>query len=130
MEALSRGAAQVVLVDRGTDVVRQLRANLAALQADNAEVVQTDVQAYLRHGAGRFDIVFLDPPFRQGLVMPCCALLAQGEWLAPGALVYVEAEQELDMAGLTPPWHLHRSKHAGQIGYHLLRLDTVDDAGA
>jgi 16S rRNA (guanine966-N2)-methyltransferase len=130
MEALSRGAARVVFVDRGADAVRRLRANLAELEADDAEVVHTDAEAFLRHGVGQFDIVFLDPPFRQGLVVPCCALLAQRGWLSADAFVYVEAEQELDVQQLQGTWEIHRSKRAGRIGYHLLRRRTDDGRGA
>jgi 16S rRNA (guanine966-N2)-methyltransferase len=118
LEALSRGAAQAVLVDRDARAVASLREQIALLQASGAQLVQAEALGFLAGTPQRFDVVFLDPPYRSGLLAPCCARLAQG-WLAPGARIYVEAETELDPLPLPTEWTLLRSKRAGQVGYHL-----------
>ncbi|MGE0081414.1 MAG: 16S rRNA (guanine(966)-N(2))-methyltransferase RsmD [Thiohalomonadaceae bacterium] len=118
LEALSRGAARVVLVDRDALVIASLRAHLGELQAEGADLRQADAVAFLDGTPEPFDVVFLDPPYHKGLLAPCLARLGRG-WLAPGARVYIEAEAGLDPLPLPEGWTLLRSKQAGQVGYHL-----------
>lgn len=126
-EALSRGAARAVLVERDAATVTALRANRARLAADAAEVVETDALGYLTGPAEPFDIVFLDPPYASGLLAPCLDRLAAGGWLRPGAQVYIEARDGA-LPPLPPGWRLVRSKTAGQVGYHLARTHEEDPA--
>jgi len=120
IEAASRGAASVVLVDNDAQVAAKLREQLQRLDATWIEVVQSSVEGWLAASATPFDIVFLDPPFRRNLLPGCIRALESGGWLAADARVYIEAE-----AGLVPDlpenWELTRSKRAGQVGYHLAR---------
>lgn len=121
LEALSRGAREVVFVDRDPRVVTELQQNLRLLQAQGAQVIGTDAQSYLQREPRPFDVVFLDPPFRRDLLRPCIALLEERGWLAPAAYIYIEAERELAAPPLPPQWELLRSKSAGDVGYHLAR---------
>lgn len=118
LEALSRGAGRAVLVDRDARVLASLREQVRLLEARNAELVQADALGFLAGTPEPFDVVFLDPPYRKDLLVPCCARLTEG-WLAPGARIYLEAEVELDPLPLPAGWTLLRSKKAGQVGYHL-----------
>lgn len=119
-EALSRGAARVVLVEKRLEVVEALRHNRGQLKADQADIVHADAVEYLRGPAAVFDIVFIDPPYDSGLLGPCIELLDTRGWLKPDAWIYLEAPR-----GVEPPlpeaWQLLRSKTAGQVGYHLAR---------
>lgn len=118
-EALSRQAHSALLIERDTKAAAQLKQNLARLQCSNAEVRQTDTMLFLAAPAARqFDLVFIDPPFRQGLALPCAKLLEQG-WLKPGALIYLETEKELPIHDLPTSWHLKKDKIAGQLAYRL-----------
>ena len=121
LEALSRGAAEVVMVERAAHVAEQLRHNLATLKADGAAVIQTDAGEFLRRPPQHFDIIFLDPPFASSLIESCAAAIARGGWLAPGGLVYVEAPASMQPLPVPSVWELAKSKRAGQVGYHLLR---------
>jgi 16S rRNA (guanine966-N2)-methyltransferase len=67
------------------------------------------------------NIVFLDPPFGQGLLPKVCELLARHHWLAAGAQVYLETEDAAGAPVLPAGYDLLRSKRAGQVGYHLAR---------
>ncbi|MEJ2344117.1 MAG: 16S rRNA (guanine(966)-N(2))-methyltransferase RsmD [Gammaproteobacteria bacterium] len=119
-EALSRGAAQVVMVDADARVAAQLRDQGGMLQAAGLEVLVAEAQQYLAGPApAGFDIVFLDPPFGRGLLGPCCRSLEAGGWLTAGARIYLEAERSLQALPLPESWTLIRSKQAGQVGYHL-----------
>lgn len=122
LEALSRGAAEVVFVDSSPRAVASLRGHLQLLEADNGTVVQEDSLAYLRGDHQAFDVVFLDPPFRQGLLEPCCRLLDSGAWVVPGGRVYLEAERELGEPVLPAGWEMLRAKQAGQVGYYLAKV--------
>lgn len=124
-EALSRHAHSALLLERDSKAAAQLKQNLARLQCSNAEVRQTDTMQFLATPALRqFDLVFIDPPFRQGLALPCAALLQQG-WLKPGALIYLETEKELDISSLPQNWHLMKDKIAGQLAYRLLQYQPA-----
>lgn len=119
LEALSRGAGKVVFIERNPQAVKALKGNLELLRAGNAELHQGDALAWLRGEATPFDVIFLDPPFRQELLAPALRLLAEGGWVAPGARIYIEMESEQGEPGLPPGWTLLRSKRAGQVAYHL-----------
>ena len=117
LEAASRGAASVVLVESAAPAAERLREHALLLDPGVVEVVTSEALAWLKGPARTFDIVFLDPPFRQGLLPRCCALLAQRGWLAPGAYVYMETE--LSDPDLPAGWQLARSRKAGNVRYHL-----------
>ena len=120
LEALSRGANQVVMLDQHPRVIKQLRDNLAILKCERAHVQQADALSYLQQTPPQpFDVVFLDPPYRKNLLAPCCELLSRQAWLANGARVYLEIESESALPALPANWELSRSKKAGQVAYHL-----------
>lgn len=124
LEALSRGASEVVLVEQDTDIVASLRENISHLQAQTARLIQTDALHYLAQGLGMvsaFDIVFVDPPFRSHLLPECLGSLAHGQWIKPGGLVYIESAKAGPGWTLPQSWELLRNKTAGQVGYHLAR---------
>jgi 16S rRNA (guanine966-N2)-methyltransferase len=100
LEALSRGAAQVLLVESGAPAARVIRQNIDAIGLPGASVIADRVERVLAGGpdqapgaaGGRYDVVFADPPYAMADedVTRMLARLADGEWLAPGALVIVE----------------------------------------
>lgn len=125
VEALSRGAAQCCFVERDRALAQALRENLARLRVDNAQVVEADALAWLARPGAAFDIVFIDPPFAQGLWNAALAQLEAGAWLRDGAFVHVEAP--LDAALSVPRnWSVHREGHAGNERYALYRRVAVD----
>lgn len=121
LEALSRGAGNVVMVEKLPRVVNQLRRHVETLQARDAEVIQADADEFLQGTPRVFDIVFLDPPFKSDLIATCAVLVETRGWVQPGSLIYVEAPSRLNALPLPATWELLRSKKAGQVGYHLAR---------
>ncbi len=120
LEALSRGASTGVAIDANLDAVNNLRRNLALLQGDDAEVLRADSLHYLSNKAEQgFDIVLLDPPFHQDLLLSACQLLEDNNWLNKGAWIYTESEQAPSSLGVPSTWRLHREKHTGQVHYAL-----------
>ncbi len=120
LEALSRGAASVVMVEKAPHVAQQLHQHIERLEAAGAEVVLADAVEFLRRTPRAFDIVFLDPPFKSHLIADCAAIVETRGWIRPGGLVYVEAPSRLELA-LPATWERIRGKKAGQVGYHLVR---------
>ena len=135
-EAASRGAARVVLVEKDRAAVAELERSRAALDASEVTIVCADAADYLardherpsarpdheRPGArpsSRFDVVFLDPPFRQNAVPAILGSLAPR--LAPGARIYVESEAPIEAAA---PWTELKRAKTGQVSYQLLLWDA------
>ena len=116
-EALSRGAARVVMVERERPVVAALRASAQALAADGVEVVEAESLGWLARSRERFDLAFIDPPYASELAAR--ALEALPAHLNPAARVYVESAKPL-AAG--PPWRTLREDRAGAVRYALLEL--------
>ena len=124
LESLSRGAAQVTFVERDAAAVRELNARLSEWGAAGARVEQSDALRFLggaRSPAnGPFNIVFLDPPFESDLLGRAAELLEKGDFLTPGALIYVECAARNGLPALPPNWTATKAKQAGEVGYHLL----------
>lgn len=128
LEALSRGAAEAVMVDQHPAAVAQLKEHIQLLHAHGARVVQAEALAFLRVAPRPFDVVFLDPPFREALLAPCMAHLAADGWLAPTAWLYIEAERRTPLPPLPADWSVLRHKEAGQVGYYLLKRTSASGA--
>jgi len=120
LEALSRGAREVVMVERESRAVSYLRETGAMLGSEGLQVVHGDALHYLQGSGEPFDIVFIDPPFRLGLLAPCLQALQASHWLAANALIYIEVEKELGELALPEGWSLRKQKVSGQVAYHLV----------
>ena len=123
-EAASRGAARVVLVERDRVALAALERSRSALGARGVEIAAGDAFARLRSETTRFDVVFLDPPFRQNALPALLPLLPR--CLAPQARVYVEAEDAFEAMA---PWRELKRARAGQVSYQLLEWDEHDQSG-
>jgi len=122
LEALSRGAAAITLVDYTPALTKALQDNLRQLGTNKGDVVCQDVAQYLAHRhRPAFDIIFMDPPFRQGWLGRLLPLIDAQQWLKPGGWAYVEHERELASVAVPADWQLHRQKTAGQVTYNLFR---------
>ncbi|MDR1605247.1 MAG: 16S rRNA (guanine(966)-N(2))-methyltransferase RsmD [Gracilibacteraceae bacterium] len=102
-EALSRGAARARLVEKERAATQVLRANRDLLGATAAEIVPADVFTYLaRAGAERFDLIFLDPPYRRGLAGQTLDLLKNISLLQYNGVVVAETEPEETLDSCLP----------------------------
>ena len=126
LEAASRGAASVVLVEKAAVAARALRENVALLterdDAASIEVVQGDALQWLADCAdARLDLVFLDPPFDAGLEAEAMELLRGGECLPPGGLVYVETARQANEFTPDSAWDVLKDKTLGDVRMRLLK---------
>jgi 16S rRNA (guanine966-N2)-methyltransferase len=124
LESLSRGAREAVLVERDRAAAESLRQVVARLHAQaEAQVVAADAHAFLRTPLqGRFDIVFVDPPFAAGLWPQVFAALPP--WLAEAAWLYVESPADADAAP-GPGFALHREGRTREARHALYRRVTL-----
>lgn len=121
LEALSRGAAEVIFVERDIAAVRELRARLTEWGASGAQVEHKDALRFLTGAPAKaFDIVFLDPPFASNLLADSARLLEEQHWLSASALIYVETDGSTGLPVLPQTWRVTKAKEAGAVGYHLL----------
>jgi len=121
-EAASRGAARVVMVEHERKVFDLLRKTRDAIGAAQVELVCDDAYAFLKRTKETFDVVFLDPPFRQNALPAVFKELR----LAPAARVYVEAPERFVPGA---DWQELRRARAGQVSYQLLEWRGDDQGG-
>jgi len=121
-EAASRGAARVVMIENDTAVFQSLDKFRTLIGANAVELVRGDALEYLKRSRERFDVVFLDPPFRQN-ALPVVFRLLKG---APGTRVYVEASEAFAPG---EPWRELKRSRAGQVSYQLFEWRSDDQGG-
>ena len=122
-EAASRGAAEVLLIERDAVLARSLRASQARLKVQTLRVENTDAMAWMaRCEPARFELLLLDPPFDAGLLLR--ALSAATPLVVAGGCLYVEAPEALAEAACPAGFALWRQGRAGLVHYHLLRRNS------
>lgn len=119
-EALSRGALHVTFTDSSPAVIQLIRKELAIFGITAADVYLANMPQQLKKPKQPFDVVFLDPPF-QDEILPICFFLAEHDFLAPGAYIYLESAHTLSQNVLPASWELLKSKKTGNVAYHLVR---------
>lgn len=127
LEAASRGASHVLCVERDRTACATIRRTLQKLDAPMVDLRESDAErvAHALADAGRtFDVVFLDPPFREGWIARILPLATR--LLSDDGALYVESEAALDEATLLAfGLEVERRASAGQVHYHLLRKRAV-----
>ncbi|WP_251358662.1 16S rRNA (guanine(966)-N(2))-methyltransferase RsmD [Kangiella sp. TOML190] len=121
IEALSRNADWVQFVELNTKAAGQLANNLELLKSKNSQLVTGDALKFIETNQTSFDIIFLDPPFHQGIAQQVIDLLAEATWLKAETLVYLETEQDLALE-IPEHWNLLKNKKAGQLLYKLYQV--------
>lgn len=127
IEALSRGAKDVVIVDASNQVLSKIESNLRTLDAevDRWHCVKSDAMTWLAtQNDQAWDIIFLDPPFSSHYLNECLALITEKQLLAANGFVYFESAEPLELESLDesvkPHWLLHRQKKSGAVHYGLI----------
>jgi 16S rRNA (guanine966-N2)-methyltransferase len=146
-EAISRGASEVVLLEKDQTTVQFLENNAKELQAMNVKIVQVDALEWLKEKVKNlkaqsnstnqkidhhqqvqekenqdcFDIVFVDPPYTEDKWSSCFSLLEEGQFLKNNALIYFEANADLKTIALPSHWQMIKEKRAGNVFYALAK---------
>jgi 16S rRNA (guanine966-N2)-methyltransferase len=124
LEALSRGAAHAVFVERDRRASAAISKLLEEWGESDASVICADALAWLTRPRTEpaFDIVFLDPPYDAEVLAAVASALSNQAYLAPDARVYVERRAKEPLATLPPGWRELRAGQAGEVGYHLFAV--------
>lgn len=115
-EALSRNAASVVMIEKSPAVYKAILENKATLKAENAQTINMDALTFLDKNQQTFDVIFCDPPYKQGWLAQLLPLLPAH--LSADGVVYAEAEYALQDS---ETWQVIKHGKAGNVYYHLLK---------
>jgi 16S rRNA (guanine966-N2)-methyltransferase len=130
LEAASRGAAAVTLVEQDRHALALLRGTVERFGLAQVRIEAMDALAFLRtQPAHAWDLILLDPPFSSALLAPGLQLVADRDLLAPDGFCYVELAAGAPVPPVPAHWRLHRSGKAGEVGYHLLHATSRDLPG-
>ena len=125
LEALSRGAASVVMVEKHPTAVKALRDNIALLGANRVQLVHDDAFRYLQRETDAFDLIFLDPPFRKDWLESVLEQIVTRALLKPDGMIYLEQEAEARTDWARFGLAIYRQTQAGQVQSLLLRVMNV-----
>ena len=121
-ECLSRGARDVVLVERSGKAYENLEILAAQFDKPLAKTVCADAMHWLNQsGIPAFDIIFLDPPFDFSMLNDVCGRLEQTGKVCPGGYIYIEQDQEKPTPVLPSSWTIIQEKKSGRVRYYLAR---------
>ena len=118
-EAASRGAERVLMVEKNSLVFRALKDNSAKLACANVVIRHQDGLEFASRDTGRYDVIFLDPPFQSGYLQRLLEILPQR--LSEDGVVYVESGEPFEPAS---PWRVIKSGRAGQVHYQLIGIEN------
>jgi 16S rRNA (guanine966-N2)-methyltransferase len=123
LEALSRGAANVVFVDTGAEARGLIRDHIEAFGAGGVtKLLRRDATALGAAGTmGPVDLVFIDPPYGQGLAEKALVALRDGGWLKPETLLVLEESSEAEVV-LPAGFVLDDRREYGAAAVHILTV--------
>jgi len=123
IEALSRGAESVVLVEQDRKIAKSIETNLQKLGATDGSwrVETTDAYQWIRKQHQVFDVIFLDPPFDDDRLSSLLADIDESE--IAGHYLYIETGSELTRDKLPARWKITRKKRAAAVHYALCSVN-------
>jgi 16S rRNA (guanine966-N2)-methyltransferase len=129
LEALSRGAREVVFVEQAFAPAQMLAEELKRFEGGDlggsrGRIVQMSAERFLTAPGEPFDVIFLDPPFGLDAVPEYVRLIDAGGWAASGGWIYLESARSAGPPAMPPHWSLLKSKSAGEVGYYLARANV------
>lgn len=121
LEAVSRGACHVTLIENAALAFGVLRQNVETLNLeDRVALVQQSAEDFLSVNTHPYQVIFLDPPFAENLYESVLQQLAHAEWLPESARIYVECPKGYALAELIPQaWKILKEKSAGDVDFRL-----------
>lgn len=123
LEAASRGASEVVMIDNHAAAIDAINAHCSLLKASQIEALNVDALEYVEQCESPFDVIFIDPPFATDLLQTLLPQLLQPKMLKENAMVYVEAPKSVQLT-LPTPYDWHRHKITGDVQFGLIAYNT------
>ena len=113
IECLSRGAREAVFIDRDSAAIRIVKENLKTCGLSGT-VLCTDALSYLK-GCGKFDLIFVDPPYDSGLYEPVLQAINLVDILSDGGIIIVEARRTAELPAMSAPYRQLREYTYGKV---------------
>ncbi len=122
IEALSRGAAATVFVEKGAPAVDIIKKNLEHTKlSDKAKILKNDVFVALKNITGKFDIIFLDPPYAAELADQTIKAIDEAKILAEGGIIIAETDEGQDVPGAVGEIELYDKRKYGRININFYK---------
>jgi 16S rRNA (guanine966-N2)-methyltransferase len=130
IEAISRGAEKVYFIEKNFKVYNILKSNLKILDSSQYKLINQDSLVHLeKENLKPFDIVFLDPPFNQGLLPGILTLISKKKLINSKSKIYVESEYTLTTEFLSSnimyKCKIEKQKKSGNVYYCLISLEDL-----
>ncbi len=123
IECLSRGAAEAVFIDENTAAVKIVKENLKTC-GFTAAVLQQDALSYLRH-CGKFDLVFVDPPYDSGLYESVLETINSVDILSDGGIILCESRREKVLPDMRAPYRKKKEYNYGRVKLTVYIKDSL-----
>ena len=123
IECLSRGAAEAVFIDENMAAVKIVKENLKTC-GFTAAVLQQDALGYLRH-CGRFDLVFVDPPYDSGLYESVLETINSVDILSDGGIILCESRREKSLPDMRAPYRKKKEYNYGRVKLTVYIKDSL-----
>ena len=123
IECLSRGAAEAVFIDENTAAVKIVKENLKTC-GFTAAVLQQDALGYLRH-CGKFDLVFVDPPYDSGLYESVLETINSVDILSDGGIILCESRREQLLPDMRAPYRKKKEYNYGRVKLTVYIKDSL-----
>ena len=122
IECLSRGAKEAVFIDQSRDAVKIVKENLKAC-GFSAPVLQQDAISY-PNACGKFDLIFVDPPYDAGLYKTVLEKINSIDILSEGGIILCESRRETDMPEMQAPYYLRKEYRYGKVKLSLYSKES------
>jgi len=114
IEAASRGAAEVIILDEARDAVKIIRENAEHCALPQIKVAQAEAIGYLRRGEV-FDLIFIDPPYDSGLAEKALKTIKEFDILSEGGIIICETRKEITLPQLEMPYFMKKEYNYGKV---------------
>ena len=126
-EALSRGAARCLSIEKNFKAVIRLKHNAQKMGQGSMEIIHTDSwRLAKKNAASPFDLIFIDPPFSENYISDLCFDLEANNWLKPVGYIYIEIPSNRDLVQVPLNWQLWRRGVSGKVEILLYRRVESD----
>ncbi|QCO70611.1 16S rRNA (guanine(966)-N(2))-methyltransferase RsmD [Buchnera aphidicola] len=118
IESISRHAAFSTLLEIEKKTFFNLKKNIKELKICNVEIIRTNTLNWLKKPGKPYDIIFIDPPYHEGLINKTIDLLENNKWIKKNSFVYIEQEKKQPLT-LSKNWVLYKKKITNKIQCYL-----------
>ena len=130
LEAISRGAKKVYIIEKNRKVCEKLKTNFNFLDRDQYTIINDDAITHLSKPSNHsFDLVFLDPPFAKNLLLQTIEKLSKNNYINSQSQIYIESEYKLTEENLSSLINYHfkinKQKKSGNVHYCLISLGVL-----